>query len=156
MWFLILTIIVLNTVFWFMPKKLTKIEIFATCTFAVAFELLVNIYLDLKLDWYGYFTKGAQWGSMIAIFGIYPAANAIFLNYLQYIKTVGRKFCFIIACSVFAVVYEWLAVKSGYFYYTQWKFWYSAIAYPLIYVILLAVLKCVRKLIQSQYERMSR
>lgn len=155
MWFLILTIIVLNAVFWFMPKKMTKIEIFSTCMFALVFELIVNTYLDLKLNWYGYFSKGAQWGSVIAIFGIYPAANAIFLNYYQYTKNVKQKFWYIIGCSVFAVVYESLAVKSGYFYRHQWKPWYSSIAYPLIYIILVLVFKFVRKLLNLQYERKS-
>jgi hypothetical protein len=138
-----------------MPKKLTKIEIFSTCIFANVFELIVNIYLDLKLDWYGYLQKGTQWGSLIVIFGIYPAANAIFLNYYQYMKNVARKFWYIIGCCVFAVVYEWLANLSGYFYYNQWKLWYSAIAYPFLYLILLAVLKLVRILIHGQYERIS-
>ena len=155
MWFLILTIIMLNAVFWLMPNKLTKIEIFSSCMFAVIFELIVNIYLDLKLDWYGYFKKGAQWGSLVVIFGIYPAANAIFLNYYQDMKNVARKFWYIIGCSVFAVVYEWLAKVSGYFYYNQWKLWYSAILYPFIFLILLVVLKLVRKLIHCQYERIS-
>ncbi|MED1471734.1 CBO0543 family protein [Bacillus salipaludis] len=153
MWFLILTVIVLNAVFWLMPKKLTKIEIFSTCMFAMVFELIVNIYLDLKLDWYGYFKKGTQWGSLIVIFGIYPSANAIFLNYYQYMKNVAKKFWYIIGCSVFAVVYEWVAEKSGYFYYHQWKPWYSAILYPFIFLILVAVLKVVRKLIYRQYDR---
>jgi hypothetical protein len=156
MWFLILSIIVLNAVFWLMPKKLTKIEIFSTCMFATVFELLVNIYLDLKLDWYGYFKKGAQWGSLIVISGIYPASNAIFLNYYQYMKNGAQKFWYIMGCSVFAVIYEWLAEVSGYFYYNQWKLWYSAIIYPFLFWILLAVLKLVRNLINSQYERISR
>jgi hypothetical protein len=155
MWFLILTIIVLNAVFWFMPKKMTKIEIFSTCMFALVFELIVNIYLDLKLDWYGYFKKGAQWGSIVLILGIYPAANAIFLNYYQFMRNIKQKFWYIIGCSMFAVVYEWLAVKSGYFYRHQWKLWYSAITYPFIYIILLLVYKFVRKLLLHQYERIS-
>lgn len=155
MWFLILTVIVLNAVFWYMPKQLTAIEIFSTCMFALVFELIVNIYLDLKLDWYGYFKKGVQWGSMIAIFGIYPAANTIFLNYYQYMEKVKQKFWYIIGCSVLAVVYEWLAEKSGYFYYHQWKLWYSAILYPIIFFILVLVFKFVRKLLHRQYERIS-
>jgi len=155
MWFLILTVIVLNAVFWLMSKKLTLIEIFSTCMFAMVFELIVNIYLDLKLDWYGYFKKGPQWSSLIAIFGIYPAANGIFLNYYQYMKNVAQKFWYIMGCSVFAVIYEWLADVSGYFYRNQWKLWHSAIAYPFIFLILLAVLKLVRKLIHRQYERIS-
>jgi hypothetical protein len=155
MWFLILSIIVFNTVFWLMPKKLTKIEIFSTCMFALVFEMIVNTYLDLKLDWYGYFQKGVQWMSLLVIFGIYPAVNAIFLNYYLYMKNVAQKFWYIMGCSVFAVVYEWLASLSGYFYYNQWKPWHSAILYPFLFLILLAVLKLVRKLTHSQYERSS-
>ena len=121
----------------------------------MVFQQLVDLALDLKLDWYGYFAKGVQWTYIIAILGIYPAANAIFLNYYQYMKNVARKFWYIVGCSVFAVVYEWLTNVSGFFYYNQWKFWYSAIAYPFIYLILLAVLKLVRRLIHHQYERIS-
>lgn len=61
MWFFVLTIVVLNIVFLFMPKKLTPIEIFSTCMFAMVFQQIVDLALDLKLDWYGYFTKGIQW-----------------------------------------------------------------------------------------------
>ncbi|MBB2483423.1 hypothetical protein H5P36_25040 [Bacillus sp. APMAM] len=118
--------------------------------------MIVNIYLDLKLDWYGYFQKGPQWGSLIVIFGIYPASNAIFLNYYQYMKNASQKFWYIMGRSIFAVIYEWLAIISGYFYHHQWKLWHSAIAYPIIYLILLAVLKLVRKMIHGQYERISR
>ncbi|NRD80182.1 hypothetical protein HPT25_22880 [Bacillus sp. BRMEA1] len=156
MWFLILTAIVFNTVFLFMPKKLTAIEIFSTCMFAIVLQDNVDIYLDLKLDWYGYFTKGTQWQTLIAIFGIYPAVNAIFLNYYQCTRNVAQKFWYIISCSAFAVFYEWLAVKSGYFYHNQWKLWYSAIVYPFLFLLLLVVLKLVRKLIHRQYNRISR
>jgi hypothetical protein len=156
MWFLILSVIVFSGVFWIMPKKLTAIEIFSTCMFAMVLQDNVNIYLDLRLDWYGYFAKGANWSTLLAIFGIYPAVNAIFLNYYQYLKNVTQKFWYIIIWSIFAVVYEWLAVKSGYFYHNQWKLWHSAIAYPFLYIILVLVLKFNRKLIHRQYKRISR
>jgi hypothetical protein len=156
MWFFILTILVFNSLFLLMPKKLTAIEIFSTCVFALVLELLTNIYLDLKLDWYGYFKKGVQWQTFIGVIGIYPAVNAIFLNYYQYMRNLIQKFWYIIGCSVFAVVYEWFADVTGYFYHNQWKLWHSAIVYPFLLLILLAVLKFVRKLIHSQYELISR
>ncbi|WDM03062.1 hypothetical protein JI721_14190 [Alicyclobacillus cycloheptanicus] len=124
-----------------------------TCLFAVMLELLCNIYLDLKLDWYGYFEKGAQWTSMLIIFGIYPAANAIFLNYYQRMKTRVQQFWYIIGCSVFAVVYEWLAEVFGFFYRNEWKLWYSVIVYPFLFLLLVGVLKFVRKLLASEYTR---
>ncbi len=73
MWFLWLTVIVFNLVFLFMPKKLTIIELFTTCLFAMVLQQVVDLALDLKLDLYGYFTKGIQWRYLIPIFGIYPA-----------------------------------------------------------------------------------
>jgi hypothetical protein len=85
----------------------------------MAFQQIVDLALDLKLDWYGYFSKGLQWTYFIAILGIYPAVNAIFLNYYQYMKNGRRKLGYIFGCSVFAVVYEWLAIKSGYFFHHQ-------------------------------------
>lgn len=156
MFFFILSIIVFNVWFLFMPKRLTSIEIFSTCLFAMVLQQLVDLTLDLKLDWYGYFSKGIQWMYLIAIIGIYPAVNAIFLNYYQYMKNGTSKFWYVIGCSMFAVVYEWLAVKSGYFYHNQWKLWHSAITYPFLYLILLLVLKWVRKMVNHSYERIGR
>jgi len=136
-----------------MPKKLTFIEIFTTCLFAMAFQQIVDLVLDLKLNWYGYFSKGIQWAYLIPILGVYPAVNAVFLNYYQYMDNLTKKLWFIIGCSVFAVVYEFLAVKSGYFYHHQWKIWHSAILYPFLFVFLILILKWLRILIQHQYER---
>ncbi|MGD6942885.1 CBO0543 family protein [Cytobacillus gottheilii] len=138
-----------------MPKKLTFIEIFSTCLFAMVLQQVVDLALDLKLDLYGYFTKGIQWRYLIPIFGIYPAVNAIFLNYYQYMKNFTQKFMYLMGCSIFSVVYEALAIKSGYFYHHHWELWYSAIAYPLLFVFLLLVLKWVRRMIQYQYDRVT-
>lgn len=153
MWFLILTVIVFNVVFWVMPKKLTSIEIFSTCMFAMVFQQLVDYALDIQLDLYGYFTKGTQWGYLIAIVGIYPAVNAIFLNFYQFMKTIAQKVWYIFGCSVFAVLYEWLADKSGYFYHDEWKLWHSAIVYPFLFLILVYALKYVRTIIDRQYKK---
>ncbi|MFC0212674.1 CBO0543 family protein [Paenibacillus chartarius] len=149
MWMLLLSVIVFNVVFLFMPKKLTPIEIFSTCMFAMVLQQLVDLALDLKLDWYGYFFPGVQWSYFIPILGIYPAVNAIFLNYYQYMASKARKFWYIVACWIFAVGYEWLAVKAGYFYHHQWRLWHSAIVYPFLYMILIAVLNWVRRIIRK-------
>lgn len=149
MWLLILTVIVFNAIFLFMPKKLTSFEIFSTCMFAMVLQQMVDNAFDLKLDWYGYFAPGVQWSYFIVIIGIYPAVNAIFLNYYQWMKSGVQKFWYIVGCSVFAVVYEWLADKSGYFYHNQWKLWHSAIVYPFLFITLVLVLKFVRKMVHK-------
>lgn len=156
MWFLWLTVIVFNLVFLFMPKKLTIIELFTTCLFAMVLQQVVDLALDLKLDLYGYFTKGIQWRYLIPIFGIYPAVNAIFLNYYQYMKNYKQRLLYIIGCSIFSVIYEALAIKTGYFYHHYWKLLYSGIAYPFLLLLLLLVLKWVRRMIHYQYDRVTR
>lgn len=155
MWFLLLTIAVFNLVFTIMPKKLTMIELFSTCLFAMVLQQVVDLALDLKLDLYGYFSKGIQWRYLIPIFGIYPAVNAIFLNYYQYMRNAAEKFFYIVGCSIFSVVYELLAIEAGYFYHHYWKIWYSAISYPFLLLMLVLLLKLVRKMIQHQYNRVN-
>lgn len=151
MWLLILTVIIFNSIFILMPKRLTPIEIFSTCMFAMVLQQIVDVAFDLKLDWYGYFAPGVQWPYLLAITGIYPAVNAIFLNYYQYLKSRSHKFWYIIACSVFAVFYEWFATEYGYFYHNEWRLWHSALVYPFLYLILIWILNSVRKMVEKSH-----
>jgi hypothetical protein len=149
MWFLILSALVFSFYSIFMPKKLTPIEIFSTVFFAMTLQDNVDVYLDLNLNLYGYFSKGPQWSVLIAIIGIYPAINTIFLNYYPFHKSVIYKLRYIFIWSVLAILYEFLAVKSGYFYHNGWSYWYSAFCYPVLFYILVIVLKIVRKLLRK-------
>ncbi|WP_423798380.1 CBO0543 family protein [Neobacillus sp. SAB-20_R2A] len=149
MWFLIISSVIFSVYSIFMPKKLTRIEIFSTIFFAMTLQDNVDIYLDGKYDLYGYFTKGIQWKTLIAIIGIYPAVTTIFLNYYPFKKQWPNKLVYIIVCSGFAVLYEYMAVKSGYFYHNGWTYTYSALSYPILFFILVIVLKIVRKLVRE-------
>jgi hypothetical protein len=132
-----------------MPKKLTRIEIFSTVFFAMTLQDNVDIYLDGKYDLYGYFTKGIQWKTLIAIIGVYPAIITIFLNYYQFQRQWRNKLVYIFGWSGLAVLYEFLAVKSGYFYHNGWSYVYSAFSYPILFFIHVIVLKIVRKLVRE-------
>jgi hypothetical protein len=92
--------------------------------------------LDLKLNLFGYIAPGNQWTGFLPIF-LYPAVNAIFLNYYPYEKTKFPKLIYIVGWTAFCLVYEVAALRSGFFYYIKWKLWYSALSYP---VLLLSVL----------------
>ncbi|TVY08639.1 hypothetical protein FPZ49_17595 [Paenibacillus cremeus] len=141
--------IVFNALFLFMPKKLSSIELFSTCMFAMVLQQIVDNVFDLLLDWYGYFAPGIQWPYLIVSIGIYPAVNAIFLNYYQFTRSFAQRFWYIVGWCVFAVVYEWLAIKSGYFYHHQWKLWHSAIVYPFLFLTLLMILSLVRGMVKK-------
>lgn len=147
--YLIISVVVLNLVAIFIPKRLSKIEIYATSVFATLFALIVDVYLDLKLDMYGYFKEGPQWKSIVATFGLYPAANIIILNYFPFKKRIKIKVLYILGWAILLVLYEWGSIKSGFFYHKEWKLSYSALAYPFILVILVCNLKWIRKLISQ-------
>src|SRR4051794_1695401 len=99
MWFLIISALIFSVYAIFMPKKLTRIEIFSTIFFAMTLQDNVDIYLDGKYDLYGYFTKGIQWKTLIAIIGIYPAITTIFLNYYPSQRQWQNKLVYILAWS---------------------------------------------------------
>ncbi|ANX12419.1 hypothetical protein ABE41_010395 [Fictibacillus arsenicus] len=56
MWLLISTITILLIIIYFMPKHITKSEAFFSVFFSMAFQQLVDCYLDFKYDLYGYFS----------------------------------------------------------------------------------------------------
>lgn len=152
--FLIVSALSFNGYAVFMRKNLTRIEMLTTTFFAMTLQDNVDIFLDLKLNWYGYFTRGVQWETMIAIFGIYPAVNVIFLNYYPFRRGVIHKVVYITAASAFAIIYEWAAVKSGYFYHNQWKYWHSAICYPILFCMLVLITRLTRKYAAEACEKL--
>jgi hypothetical protein len=149
MWFAILSALLFSVYSFYMPKKLTPIEIFSTIFFALTLQDNVDIFLGLKLNLYGYFKNGPQWQTLIIIFGIYPAITTIFLNYYPIHRKAIYKLTYILIWSAFAVLYEFAAVKAGYFYHNGWKYWHSALSYPVLFYILVMVLKVIRRLVRK-------
>lgn len=148
---LIGTVLVLNGFAIMMPKRIPRWEFYVTSWFALFFELIVNVYLDLKYDLYGYFDKGVNWGTLIAIFGLYPAGNAIILNFYPYKKRWLRKAFYVMFIDVICTLYEFLATHSTFFYYNGWEWWYSFLAYPLIIQMLVWNLNIIRRLINPEH-----
>lgn len=137
MLFLIFTVIVLNCLIVFAPKKLSAIELIVTTLFAMYLEAIVDIYLDLKYDLFGYFFKGVDWRSLLYLFGIYPAINLLFLNFFPFRRSFHRKFLYILGWTIFSVLYELFFLWSGTFYYRKWSIWYSAMIYPGLFIMLI-------------------
>lgn len=149
MTFLIISVIVFNLVAILIPKRISGIKIITTTLFSLYLEIMTNVFLDLKYDLYGYFNKGVDWEGLIYILGVYPPVNILFLNYFPYKKKMLNKAIYIFGWSVFADVYELLFLWSGTFYYNGWKFWYSIIIYPILYIILVGFYKYVHYLLRK-------
>ncbi|MTI49318.1 MAG: hypothetical protein FH761_15910 [Firmicutes bacterium] len=134
--FLISSIIIFNLIAIFMPKYITKYEIFTTILFALLFQTLTDVFLNGKYHLYYYFSIEINWISLIPMFGLYPAFNTIYLNYYVLKDKWTTKVWYILRWVLFSLAFEGLSVQAGYFFYNGWKLWYSALCYPIIYVIL--------------------
>ncbi len=149
LWILIfIAFIFFNIIAYFVPKKISKIEIYATCFFAYAYGITTDIIFDLHLHLYGYFQNGFQWVGLLGIILYFPAISFLFLNHYPSEKKVTQKWFYIFLWSLFAVIFEWLSVKAGYFYYNGWKLWYSGALYPPIFLSLVVNHKLVKGLIK--------
>jgi len=148
--FLTMSILTFNATAIFIPKKMTKIEIYTTSLFALVLQLTSDAILDLKFDFYGYFNKGVDLKSFIVMFGIYPSASIIILNYFPFYKSIKAKILYIVIASGACLVFEWLSIMSGYFYYTVWKLWYSALCYPVLILIMACNLSHIRKMMKGK------
>lgn len=148
--FLIISIVILNFIAFFMPKRLSRVEIYASALFAIFLEYIANYVFDFIHHLYGYFKPGVDLVSFIVVVGIYPAVITMFLNYFPYKSKVLSKLIYILGVALLYLFYEWLSIKSKYFYHSGWNYWLSAIAYPILLVIIMLNLKLVRKLMRRE------
>ncbi|MGG5252470.1 CBO0543 family protein [Neobacillus sp. SM06] len=149
MLFLIFSVILFNLIAILIPKRMSQIEILTTTLFSLYFETITNVFLDLKYDWYGYFTKGVNWETILYLFGIFPAVSIVFLNSFPYHKKLKSKIYYLFWWVVFAGIYETLFVWSKTFYYNGWNLWYSIILYPFIYLTLVIFHQYTRYLLKK-------
>ncbi|MEK1833399.1 CBO0543 family protein, partial [Priestia megaterium] len=106
-----------------------------------------DVILDLHYNLYGYFQEGFQWLSLLAIIMYFPSISFLFLNFYPFTKNSRKKLGYILSWTIFSVVFEWFAVKTDFFYYNGWGLLYSAMVYPVIFLVLLVNVKIVRKII---------
>jgi hypothetical protein len=141
--------ITLNLISYFVPKKLYKIELYSTTLFALLFGIIADIILDLHYNLYGYFDGGFQWKGLLGEFLYFIPISILFLNYYPLYKPHKNQIFYILSWSVISTLLEWLILKTEFFYENGWELWYSAIVYPIIFLILVINLKFVKKLLKQ-------
>lgn len=145
--FIFVCLIILNITALFIPKKLSKMEIYATSFFALTFGILTDVVLDLYFDLYGYLQEGVQLLAITAQLLAYPSVSLLFLNYYPFQKSLLKKWLYILVWSVFSTLFEWMSSMTAFFYHNGWELWCSAVAYPFIFLILAWNLKFIRSLL---------
>ncbi len=129
------TIILFAVIIFFMPKRLSPIDTYNAALFAICFATLTDFSLNLQLKLYSYYTAGVDIQGYFIIYLLFPLVNILFLNFYPFKKSYIIKLLYILAWSTFSILYELLSVKVGMFSYFQWKWWYSALCYPVCFVI---------------------
>uniref|UniRef100_UPI00403F6900 CBO0543 family protein n=1 Tax=Niallia sp. XMNu-256 TaxID=3082444 RepID=UPI00403F6900 len=147
MWiFIYITFITFNIVAFIVPKRISKIEIYATCFFAYAYGLTTDMVFDLHYNLYGYFQPGFQWLSLLGIILYFPSINVLFLNYYPSEKRIFKKGLYILCWSIFSILFEWISLQTEFFYHNGWKLLYSGLLYPIIFFTLVINMRFVQRI----------
>ena len=144
-----IALFIINLIAFFVPKRLSKIEMYSTSLFGLLWGHVVDMALDLKLKIYYYFDKGLQWADFLVPFLIYPSITILFLNYYPFAKGKKMKFYYILGWSTFSIIFEWLSELTGFFTHVEWKLWHSALVYPILFLILIGHLMIIKKLLNE-------
>ncbi|WP_367668829.1 CBO0543 family protein [Priestia megaterium] len=148
---LIMVLLILTTVISIlsvlvMPKRISWIEIYTTSLFVMFLGSVADIYLDVKYDLYGFFTKGVDFEYLFIFIFIYPATNSVFLNFYPQGKSLFRKALYITVWVILTTLFEYISTQTEVFYYNGWKILYSFFCYPFLYIAMVLNLKMIRRL----------
>ncbi|MBP1948648.1 CBO0543 family protein [Virgibacillus litoralis] len=145
--FLLVSVAVFNLAAILIPKNISWIEIYGTILISIVLHLLIDTFLDLKYDLYGYFDKGVDFKTLIFTFGIYPAVNIIIVNLYPLVHGILSKSLYILILTIFALSYEVALLNVNIFYHNEWRLWYSAIVYPFLLILLFLNRKLLKRLL---------
>ena len=146
---LLLSVIIFNYLAYKTNKSLTKNQIVHIWFFTIAFQLIFDIFVDLKYHGYWYITKDIDWEAFPAYTVLIPPVNIMFLNWFPYKKGFFTIVRYIFIWEIFLLFYEWLASLPspfGYFRYGWWHLGISAVINPILLLILVGYYKWILKI----------
>jgi hypothetical protein len=144
MFFLYISVIVFNFIAILMKKRLSSFEYYGLIFFGIFWAEISDRFADKYNLYYFFKPKVIEVQTFWILLGIYPAATMMIINWFPYRKTRTIKALYILAWSLFSVIYEWLFLKSGFLHYAHWKLWHSALSYPFLYSGLMLNLYFIR------------
>jgi hypothetical protein len=130
----------------FLPKRIPIIEIYTTALFSTFLAALADVFLDVKLDLYGFFNKGVDWEYILIFLIIYPVWGFVVMNYYPFHKSVLSKLIYIAIWTFITGLCEYVALHTVAYYYNGWKLLYSILCYPFIYFLLVLNVRFTRKI----------
>lgn len=148
--FLLISVVIFVLIALFVPKRLTKNELYAICLFSIVLGFTVDIVLYLKYHFYGYFEPGVQFLGFLPALFLFPTSGIVFMNFYPFNKSSIYKSFYIFCWTIFCLIFEYFSLLSGYFYHNEWNLWYSALVYPLLFTFHHLHLKLFRKYVIPQ------
>jgi hypothetical protein len=140
---------ILVIIAYLVPKRLSRIELYTTSLFALLFGINVDLVLNFKYHLYGYFGEGFQWLGFAGEFLYFIPVSILFLNYYPFKGANKQKLFYILSWTGGSGITEFLVERTHFFNYTGWKLWYSICIYPFVFLILVAHLRIVRRIIKN-------
>jgi hypothetical protein len=145
MWWIPYTALLINlVVIWLMPKRLSKVEIYAIWFVTVCINFSTDIVLAIYFDLYELAGEGIQLGVHLLEWTLSPSYGIIFLNFLP--RRTFNWILYLIGWTVYSVLFEALLVNVDFVVYSGWKLWYSAIYYLLALLFVRWQLHFIRRL----------
>lgn len=86
--FLLISVVIFVLIALFVPKRLTKNELYAICLFSIVLGFTVDIVLYLKYHFYGYFEPGVQFLGFLPALFLFPTSGIVFMNFTHLINLV--------------------------------------------------------------------
>ena len=144
MWWFVYAATAINLiVIWFMPKRLTRREIYVTWFFIVPINISVDMINNFYFHLYHLDGEGMQLRVHLIEWTLGPSYGIIFLNFMP---QALRSFVWYTGGWVaYSVLFEWVTVHLHFLTYTGWKLWYSLLVYIAIFLLLRWHIRYIRK-----------
>ncbi|MBP2242750.1 hypothetical protein J2Z40_003330 [Cytobacillus eiseniae] len=144
---LILAVLLANFIAFTANKKITLNQMVHIWLFTISFQVIFDVFIDLKYHGYWYISQGIDWEAFPAYVVLIPPVNILFLNWFPFKQKLRKKIFYFIKWEVVLLIYECIAQLPspyGYFHYGWWKLWHSALINPILLLILLGFYKWIR------------
>ena len=122
-WAPYLALVINLLIIWFMPKRLTNREIYASWAVIALINLSTDVTLDLYFKLYELGGPGVQIGVHFIELTLGASFGIIFLNFMP--RKINAFALYMTAWLVITILFELLMVKVGFIQYTGWVWWYS-------------------------------
>ena len=121
--FLFISLVIIR----FMPKHLTKKEIYISWLVVALINLSSDIVLSLYFRLYELNGDGVQLSVHIIELTLGASYGIIFLNFMP--KTMKRFIVYCVYWLIFSLLFESLLAYTDFIHYFEWNIWYSALYY---------------------------